>query len=76
MDFMRLKRRHFHFMPSLIIHVFFYRQSPEVFCKKGVLKSFAIFTEKHLCWSPFSIKLQAFMPVTFFKKNSDTGFFV
>ena len=26
--------------------------------KKGVLKSFAIFTEKHLCWSLFLTKLQ------------------
>ena len=26
---------------------------PEVFCKKGVLKSFAKFTGKHLCWSLF-----------------------
>ena len=28
------------------------KQPPEVFCKKGVLKNFANFTEKHLCWSP------------------------
>ena len=28
--------------------------------KKAVLKSFAIFTGKHLCWSHFLIKLQAF----------------
>ena len=27
--------------------------------KIGVRKIFANFTEKHLCWSPFSIKLQA-----------------
>ena len=26
---------------------------PEVLCKTGVLKSFAKFTEKHLCWSIF-----------------------
>ena len=26
---------------------------PEVLCKKGVLKSFAKFTGKHLCWSLF-----------------------
>ena len=36
-----------------------YRSSrPEMFCKKGVLKNFAIFTGKHLCWSLFLIKLQ------------------
>ena len=26
-------------------------QPPEVFCKKAVLKIFAIFTGKNLCWS-------------------------
>ena len=26
---------------------------PDVFCKKGVLKNFAKFTEKHLCQSLF-----------------------
>ena len=28
----------------------------QVFYKKAVLKHFAIFTEKHLCWSIFLIK--------------------
>ena len=31
----------------------------QIFLKIGVLKKFAIFTGKHLCWSLFSIKLQA-----------------
>ena len=35
------------------------KQSPDVFYKKAFLKKFAIFTEKHLCWSFFLIKLQA-----------------
>ena len=30
--------------------------------KIGILKNFAIFTGKHLCWSFFLIKLQAFRP--------------
>ena len=30
------------------------------YIKKAVLNSFAIFTGKHLCWSLFLIKLQAF----------------
>ena len=30
---------------------------PEVFCKKGVLKYFANFTEKHLCQRPFYNKV-------------------
>ena len=32
-------------------HFILQKQPPEVFCKKGALKKFAIFTEKHLCWS-------------------------
>ena len=31
----------------------------EVFCEKGVLKDFVHFIGKHLCWSLFLIKLQA-----------------
>ena len=30
---------------------FVQKQPPEVFCKKGILKYFANFTGKHLCWS-------------------------
>ena len=38
-----------------------YQKQPlEVFCKKCVLKNFAYFTRKHLCWSLFLIKLQDF----------------
>ena len=40
----------------------FQKEPQKVFCKKAVLKHFAIFTGKHLCWSPFLIKLQAFSP--------------
>ena len=37
-----------------------YRSShPEVFCKIGVLETFAEFTGNHLCQSLFLIKLQA-----------------
>ena len=38
--------------------------------KKDILKSFSKFTGKHLCWSPFLIKLQAFRPVFFLKKET------
>ena len=31
----------------------------EVFCKKGVLKDFVYFIGKHLCWSLFLMKFQA-----------------
>ena len=34
------------------------KQPPEMSVKKGVVKSFANFTEKHLRWSLFLIKLQ------------------
>ena len=37
--------------------------------KKGVLKNFANFTGKHLCWSPFWILLQVFRPATLLKKK-------
>ena len=34
------------------------------FIKKAVLKNFATFTWKHMCWSLCLIKLQTFRPVT------------
>ena len=37
--------------------------------KKGVLKNFANFTGKHLCWSPFLILLQVFRPATLLKRK-------
>ena len=37
-------------------------QPPKVFHKKVVLKNFAVFTGKHLCWSLFLIKWQAWRP--------------
>ena len=45
------------------------KQSPEVFCKKAVLKNSAILTGKQLCWRLFLIKLQAFRPATLSKKR-------
>ena len=45
------------------------KQPPEVFYKKAVLKSFAIFTRKHLCRNLFLIKLQAF-------RDSNTDIFL
>ena len=32
------------------------KQLPQVFFEKGVLKNFAYFTVKYLCWSLFLIK--------------------
>ena len=39
----------------------FQNQTPEVFCKRAVLKNFAIFTVKHLFSKPYFKKFQAFM---------------
>ena len=41
--------------------------------KNGALKNFANFTGNHLCWSLFIIKLQAWGPATFFKREFDTS---
>ena len=46
------------------------KQPPEVFCKKGVLKSFTRnFTGKHLCWCLFLITLLVFRPATLLKRH-------
>ena len=50
------------------------KQPLEVFYEKAVLKNFAIFTGKHLCWSLFLIKLQTFRPDS--KKDSNTDIFL
>ena len=44
--------------------------------KKAVLKNYAIFTGKHLCWCLVLIKLQAFNPTTLLKRGSNTGVFL
>ena len=47
-----------------------------MFFKIGVLKNFAIFTRKHLCWNLFVIQLQSSSPATILKSNSSTGVFL
>ena len=53
---------------------------PDVFCKKGVLKDFAKFTEKHLVSLgidiSFLIKLQVSSLQRYRKRESDTGVFL
>ena len=44
-----------------------------MFFEISSLKSFAIFTGKHLGWGLFLMKLQAFRPATFLKSDSNTG---
>ena len=46
-----------------------------MFFKIDVLENFAKFTEKHLYWSLFLIKLQASGPVTSSKKETPTECF-
>ena len=49
---------------------------PEVFCKKGVLRNFAKFTEKHLCQSLFFNKVADLRLQLYLKKDSSTGVFL
>ena len=45
-----------------------------MFFKIDAFKNFAIFIGgEHLSWSLFLTKLQAFMPVTLLKRDSNTG---
>ena len=46
------------------------KQPPEVLRKKNVLKNFAIFTRKHLCWRLFGI-----FGVDFIKKRLQDRYF-
>ena len=48
----------------------------QIFFKIGVLKNFAIFTEKRVCWSLFSIKLQAWRPAILIKRDHNRCFLV
>ena len=47
----------------------------QMFFKIVVLKNFASFTGRHLCWSLFLIKLQAWRPATLLKRDSNTTTF-
>ena len=44
--------------------------------RKPILKNFAIFTGKHLCWSLFLSKLQAVRPAILSNTNYNTGIFL
>ena len=61
------------FLRTAFLHTF--RSSClQMFFKIGVLKSFANFTGKHLCWSFFLKKLAGSRPATLLKKASTQGF--
>ena len=48
----------------------------QMFFKVDVLKNFVIFAGKHLCWSYFLIKLQAWTSPIVLKRDSNTGVFL
>ena len=51
--------------------------SSQIFFKIYILKNFATFTEKHLCWNLFLIKLQTWRPATqVLKRDCNTGVFL
>ena len=56
------------------------KQSPEVFCKKGVLRNFAKFTAKHLCQSLFYNKVVKKIIINYIRKTLHlrclTGFWI
>ena len=47
----------------------------QMFFKIGVLKDFALFTGKKLCWSLFLTNFQAWRPATLLKRDSSIGIF-
>ena len=61
-----IKKRHLQYL-------IFRSSRSQMFFKIGVLKNFANFTAKHLCWSIFFIKLQAWRAATLLKRDSNTG---
>ena len=61
---------------SYVNSLFIRKETSEVSYKKVVLKNFAIFTGKHLCWSHFLRQLQAFKHATLFKSDSNTYIFL
>ena len=67
------------FLKRLSIFLFYeaQKQPPKMFYKKAVLKKFAIFTGKHLCWSLFFYKIAGLGRATLLKKDTPAqGFFL
>ena len=62
------------FILTDVVYRIFRSSRPEVFCKKGVLKSFAKFTEKHLCLSLFFVSFAKFLS-KLFSCNTSGGCF-
>ena len=52
-----------------VIFLQYQKQSPDVFCKKGVLRNFSKFTGKHLCQGLFFNKVAGLRPATILKNR-------
>ena len=63
----------FHDRKTLLL--IFKSSRSQVIFKIGLLKHFAIFTRKHLCWSYFLIKLHAWRPANLLKRDFNTDVF-
>ena len=53
-----------------------FQKQPSCSIEKAVLKYFATFTRKHMCWSLLVIDLRASRPAMFFKRDSNAGVFL
>ena len=51
------------------LHAFVRSSRPEVLCKKGVLRNFGKFIEKHMCQKLFFNKVAGVRPATLLKKS-------
>ena len=47
----------------------FQKQPPEIFCKKGVLKSFAKCKGKHVCWRLLNCRPESLLRTPFFTEH-------
>ena len=70
-------KRHFSIIRKQMLFVSLVRSScSQMIFKIGVLKNFAIFTEKYLCWTLFLIKLPDLRLANLIKRDSNTGVFL
>ena len=66
---------HLHYQQvKVTVAVHYFQKDQRCSVKRGVLEKLANFIGKHLCWSLFIIKLQAFGPSTLLKRNSNIYF--
>ena len=64
------------FQDQKTLSLIFKSSRSQMIFKIGVLKHYAIFTRKYLCWSYFLIKLQAWRPTILLKRDSNTDIFL